>query len=175
MQALPVHFGHFWIEYENGEIFDPHFEEYNVIADTPSCTKIHLPAPISVQKEILSYYSEWIMSNDEIYDKLMQELGRVFKKGYKFGMSWQNTLYQKKISGGTIVFGSMGFITPNGFRWIYGDEDWTFIEHFVHPQTISIYRTISQFNPLCATYPHCLFPYKAEYAVSLALASTSYQ
>ena len=69
---------------------------------------------------------------------MFKELGRLFRNGFRYGMSWQNTLYQRHVSGGKIVFGSLGFLQKDGFTWLYGDENWTTIEDFVSPFTLSV-------------------------------------
>tara|TARA_R110002110_G_scaffold257615_1_gene473627 strand:- start:1487 stop:1825 length:339 start_codon:yes stop_codon:yes gene_type:complete len=109
--------GHFWIE-KDGEILDPHFKQYEIIAKINDCDasdKDYIEAPLLTQIWIAHYASEIKWS----------------ERGY--GACFTNALEIQSKLGGRLVFGSMGFKNNNkpGYFYEYGGIDWKHASEFI--------------------------------------------
>lgn len=125
--------GHFWVV-KDGEIIDPHFQDYDIIKSINGCVgdAIYCPAPKSVQ-------DEFINALKKCYTK---EFGSIpeFVEFYKKNGFRQRANQCDKISlinwienGGEIVFGSMGWKKRNSDEvwWEFGGENWTTTKKFL--------------------------------------------
>lgn len=114
--------GHFWVE-RDGKIIDTWFPQYDVIAKMWQCVPVR----------------RYLKCPDDL-------VGRVFRSKFEkemypsylalpplFGMCVANALNEIHRNGGTLVFGSMGFVKRDGsgVHWEYGGEDWSTVKQFM--------------------------------------------
>jgi hypothetical protein len=112
----PVIDGHLWVV-KDGKIIDPHFKNYNFIANVRGVSnkKNYLPAEPRVQEVLIKKWSDF--------------LENIPLDGWKdeCGMCFINAIAYQRKYGGELVFGSLGFGEDN-IWWEFGGEGWGLLQ-----------------------------------------------
>lgn len=126
MSSISMDF-HAWLELPNGEIIDPHFKRYDLIADMRGVSheKHYHPANQMVQACINKTFEAWLV-------EIIGAYGGIDKVPMKCGFCFLNAfaLQQTKYPNAKMVIGSMGFGKKGQTWWEYGDPDWDKFHQF---------------------------------------------
>ena len=119
--------GHFWIQLENGEIIDPHFENYDLLKIFHKAKNItRLPASPLVQQIMIKKLDKIILNYFPNYEVFISTISAILSKP-QYGYCQLNAyINMKKYPGSKIVFGSWGLVkNDNSVFWEFGGENWT--------------------------------------------------
>ena len=121
-KSIPIVDGHYWIV-RDGKIIDPYFMEYNLIKMINGLTDdiVYIDAPQLIQSVLIKK----MQPIEEIVSEMPMNTCAEFSP--RFNYCIQNALIERKLRGGKLVFGSVGWKKRDGkgVHYEFGGLDWT--------------------------------------------------
>ena len=119
---IPIIDGHYWIV-RDGKIIDPYLKLYDLIKMKNGLTDeiVYVEAPQLIQSVLIKKI--------HIFEDIVSEMPMDACAGWipRFNCCVQNALIDRKLNGGKLVFGSMGWKKQDGkgVHYEFGGLDWT--------------------------------------------------
>ena len=133
---FPIIDGHFWVE-RDGKVIDTDFKEYEWIREYNRCkNKIrYIEASDLIQTVMLGMFNKVLMNKLSVkdMDEAKSKLSTVMDKYVPlYEQCYQNSVIESIKNGGTVKFGSMGWVRKDGsVHYEYGGSEWNTVKAFL--------------------------------------------